>query len=87
MSSLLAPRWFRTTTPQPARSARPSRREVCLLGSARPGEPSGLPCPSGEEAVPHLGRLYRVAEAQDARPRDTRQYLHLVAIAPEPPRT
>ncbi|MEW4567852.1 hypothetical protein AB1L88_08290 [Tautonia sp. JC769] len=89
MSSLLAPRWPRTTAPHPARSARPSLREVCLLGSSRPAgpAPSGLPCPSAEATVPHLGRFYRVTEAQDARPRDARQYLHLAAIAPEPPRT
>ena len=87
MSSLMAPEWSRAMAPRLARSPRPSLREVCLMGSAQTAEPSGMLRPSSEETVPHLGRLYRVAEAQDARPRDTRQYLHLVPLAPGPLRT
>lgn len=85
MSSLLAPQWSRSSAPRPARSARPSLREVCLIGSARTAEPTRLPSPSVEEPVPHLGRFYRVAEAQNPQPRDARHYLHLVPITTEPP--
>lgn len=82
MSSLLAPQWSRTLSPRSARSPRPSLREVCLVGSARPDKPSDRRRPSIEETIPHLGRIYRVAEAQDARPRDGRHYLHLIVITP-----
>ncbi len=87
MSSLRTPEWSQSVAPQMVRSIRPSLREVCLVGSAQPDDSPGVVRPSGEEMVPHLGRVYRVAEAQDARPRDIRQYLHLVPLVPAPLRT